>query len=352
MWFVKRFINKIKNKISEDYNDHRSYFFAKLFVAGLMLPNIVLSLWDIILWIFGRELEWYLSGRFLILFLFSFLWLIFDGIVESIFLKSWKITANMKELPKNVWSKNTIIEYNLSENITPSEAGMLLYWRAEISNMLCLIYKWINEKKIILYVENGKKYLKRVQWLDDWVHYYEKFLFWRIFHNTQQPILFNKKLLNAYKEEFNDKVVKSCIVKWYINNNINPKGVNRLLVSESDVSENKPIRKRNFSIWCLLFLFLFPWFVIASNLGGFWELLWIVLFLIILINYLNNTKYYINLTDKWKEILSQIYWYKYYLEHCEEEQINSDLWDGEIYSKHLPYAIALKLNWKIIKELS
>ena len=51
-------------------------------------------------------------------------------------------------------------------------------------------------------------------------------------------------------------------------------------------------------------------------------------------------------------MLSEIYWYKYYLEHCEEEQINSDLEENEFYSKHLPYAIALKLNWKIIDELS
>ena len=56
------------------------------------------------------------------------------------------------------------------------------------------------------------------------------------------------------------------------------------------------------------------------------------------------------MTDKWEKILSHIYCCKY-LEHCEEEQINSDLEENEFYSKHLPYAIALKLNWKILDKL-
>ena len=51
-------------------------------------------------------------------------------------------------------------------------------------------------------------------------------------------------------------------------------------------------------------------------------------------------------------MFADIIGYKYYLEHCEEEQINTDLEEGEVCSKHLPYAIALKLNWEIIDELS
>ena len=50
-------------------------------------------------------------------------------------------------------------------------------------------------------------------------------------------------------------------------------------------------------------------------------------------------------------MLSEIYWYKYYLENCEEEEINANIWEKGTYAKILPYAIALKLNWKIISEL-
>jgi hypothetical protein len=39
------------------------------------------------------------------------------------------------------------------------------------------------------------------------------------------------------------------------------------------------------------------------------------------------------------------------LEHCEEEQINKDLESDLSYNKNLPYAIALKLNWKVIDKL-
>lgn len=352
LFVFMQIIKKIKNKFSTDFHSRREYILAKLLVVILTVPNIVLAIRDIILWILGKELEWYVSGRFVGLFIGIFLWIILNWVVEWLFLSSWKITANMKELPKNIWSKNTIIQYDLSEVITPPEAGILLYGRSEISNLLCLIYKWINEKKIVLYVENGKKYLKKIQWLDLLYSDFERFLFECLFNFGEWPILFDKKLLKTYLSQFNDMVVKSCMRKWYIDNKINISGIKRFLMSENSESGDRVIVERNVSIWCLLFLFIFPWFAIASNLGWLWPLVWIVLFLTILANYASNKKYYIHLTDKWKDVLSQIYWYKYYLEHCEEEQINSDLDEGEVYSKHLPYAIALKLNWKIIKELS
>lgn len=65
-----------------------------------------------------------------------------------------------------------------------------------------------------------------------------------------------------------------------------------------------------------------------------------------------NKSYDIQLTDKWKKVLWKIYGYKYYLENCEEDEINSNLWEDEVYTKHLPWAVALKLNWEIINELS
>ena len=95
--------------------------------------------------------------------------------------------------------------------------------------------------------------------------------------------------------------------------------------------------------WPLCFIFFVVW----------QYLLWICGLIAILYAMNNKNKYYdIELTDKWKKILSEIYGYKYFLEKCEEEQINVNLWNDEVYSKHLPYAIALKLNWKIINELS
>ena len=50
-------------------------------------------------------------------------------------------------------------------------------------------------------------------------------------------------------------------------------------------------------------------------------------------------------------MLADIVWYKYYLENCEEEEMNANLWEKGAYTKNFLYAIALKLNWKIIDEL-
>lgn len=344
-----KFLNKIRDRFSENYHSRYEYILAKLFVAWLMLFEIVPALLSIISWNWGEIWVGYVSGSYVTLIIFWILWIILDWIVESIFLKSWKIPDNMRELPKNIWSKNSIIEYNLTENITPSEAGMLLYGRADISNMLCLIYERINKKNIVLYTENWKKYLKKVQWLGEDAYDYERFLFDRLFNFRGWPILFDKKLLSAYNGEFNDMVFKSCVKKWHIESRMESNWENEVY---NDISKSVPKRKKNKSIWCLLAAFLFPWAPIALNLGGLWEVVRVVLGIIIYSNYLVNSWYDISFTYKWREVLSKIYWYKYYLEQCEEEQINSGLKEGEIYSKHLPYAIALKLNWKIINELS
>ena len=351
MLFWMNIIKKIKNRISENYNSNKGYLFVKILLWWLMSSGIISALRHIILIILGKDIESDIAYNILLIFIFVLTWILLDGVVESIFLSSWKIMDNMVKLPKNIWKKGVIVEYDLPKNITPSEAAILLYWRNETSNLLCLIYERVNEKKVKLYVKNWKKYLEKIQDLENDASYYEKFLFASIFDYNKWPVLFNKDLLSANKLQFNDLVVSSCEKKWYIDNNVEIKGIKSLSVTK-DHPTSKQITKNNYSIWCLLFailLFCLPFF--WSILGGFWLFTWFILFMVVLINYRFNVTYYINLTDKWKEALSQIYWYKYYLEHCEEEQINSDLDEGEVYSKHLPYAIALKLNWKIIKEL-
>ena len=345
-----KFLNKIKDKFLENYHS-KSFTKWLVFFSCVLIP---LCFFFRFLYLNKELLSWQNGWWVIVLVLIIaiiFAWLLLKWIIDLFFLSSYKIEDNMEKLPQNVWSEKLLVQYSLPKDITPSEVGMLMYGRAEISNMLCLIYKWINEKKIVLYVENGKKFLKRIQCIDVLYCDYEKFLFNKLF-SGDWPILFDKKLLEQFLWPFNDMLAGFCMRKWYIDNKINMKAVKYFLMSRDSGLGNKVIVERNASMWCLLFVFLFPWFAIASNLGWLWSLVWIVLFLAILAICYNNKKYYIHLTDKGKDVISKIYWYKYYLEHCEEELINSDLEEGEIYSKHLPYAIALKLNWKIIDKLS
>ncbi len=152
-------------------------------------------------------------------------------------------------------------------------------------------------------------------------------------------VKFNK--LKKFKLKVNDMIVKSCVKKWYLE------------VTTGELPNSEWMTYiNNSSIWCavltcfllcLIFaiLNLWLWFIIS-----FFLTIWILLLS------RGNALYFVKYTKEWEKLLSEIFWYKYYLEHCEEEQINSDLEDGEIYNKHLPYVIALKLNWKMIDKLS
>ena len=345
------FLNKIKDKFSENYHSRYEYILAKLFVAWLMLFEIVPALISIISWNWGEISFGYVSGSYVTLIVFWFLRVFLDWLLEIIFARSWKIEKNMKRLPENVWKK-TIVQYDLFDTITPSEAAILLYRRAEVSNLSCLVYKWVNEKKVKMYIEDWKKYIEKIQdFLDDESQHCEMFLFHAIFSASNwKRILFNKRLLEEYNLEFNDMVVLWCMKKWYIDSKV--KGINRLFISKDQLLSGKPIVKKKYSVWCFFLLLFFPWFMLLSLFWLLWDIIFIILAAAAVNVFESRKSYYINLTDKGKDVLSQIYWYKYYLEHCEEEQINSDLEEGEIYSKHLPYAIALKLNWKIIDKLS
>ena len=268
--------------------------------------------------------------------LFIVIWISFDKIVDSLFLSSFKIDENMDSLPESIEWKKTLVQYDLSKEIDPSEVWFLLYRKADISNLLCIIYKRVNEKIIEIQTKDWKKYMKVIGRLKDDVPYYEKFLFQDMLENKRGVGQLDKYKLNQYVIDVTELIFETCRIKWYFNVKTNEFG--------------KIIKSVAVSLLCLvILLYLIKDFIIFMFFFRWVGLLFIIPYVFTRFFY---KKYIFTLTDKWKEMLSEIIWYKYYLEHCEEEQINTDLKEGEVYSKHLPYAIALKLNWKIIDELS
>ena len=357
---------KIRDKFLENYHSYKSYFFIRLFL--ILIVSLISIVWiveiiDLILK--GSETEdilYVLNG----LLFAIFFWFVLNWIIQLIYSSSWKIKENMKKLPKDDFWERVIVQYSLPKEITPSEAAILLYGRSELSNLLSMICWWINSKIVDLYTKDGKK------------------------------VIFNKFLLNKYKNEVNDMIVLSCEEKWYI---VKSKGtvwsnfvsnVMKFLVPcfvfimcsfcflalvgwefilwiplsillyiflyylKINWKDDKEITKAKTTISISLILFI-AWFLCFLYFIIWKYLLWcLMLVMIFLVMYIRdqNKSYDIQLTDKWKKVLWKIYGYKYYLENCEEDEINSNLWEDEVYTKHLPWAVALKLNWKIIDELS
>ena len=295
--------------------------------------NVLFVIWLILLskW-FSNNLSEDLWPLFIALFIV--IWVSFDRIVDSLFLSSFKIDENMNSLPKIIEWEKTLVQYDLSKEISPSEVWFLLYAKADISNLLCIIYKRVNEKIIEIYSTDWKKYMNVIGELWDDVPYFEKYLFQCFLSWRDGFIELDKNKLKRYKIKINDLIFEKCRLKWYCN-----------------IKTNDTWKKVQYIAIFLLCRVIFIYLVKDFILFVFfcWRVLFFVPSVIVRLFY---KKYSFTLTVKWKKMLSEIYWYKYYLEHCEEEQINSDLEENEFYSKHLPYAIALKLNWKIIDELS
>lgn len=343
--------------------------------TGFYIIKIVIFVIYVVLWFVVIKIIWDSSIKLLLLVLLIPSLLVLNGIIELLFLPSFRIERNMVELPSKIGWKKTLVHYNLPKDITPSEVGIMMSGKAEITNLICIIYKWINEWIVKIVTENGIKYIESIDdlwekvwvyernlWLNGWivkilkedgVRYvkavdddlwkklpeYEYYLFYKLFNGAWCRVRFNK--LKNFKLKVNDMIVKSCVKKWYLS------------IKWGEIPNSEVVTYiNNTSIWCALltcFLSCFVFFIL--NLWLWWFISLLLMAWMLLLSK-GHALYFIKYTKKWEKLLADIYWYKYYLEHCEEEQINSDLKEGESYNKHLPYAIALKLNWEIIKELS
>lgn len=356
---------KIRNNILENYHSKESFYIIKI----LFFIVYTIVLFFVIKFIEKPEV------KLLLLVLFIPSLFVLNWYIEILFLPSLRIEINMPELPEKIGKEKTIVQYSLPKGVTPSEVGIMMSGKAEITNLICIVYRWVNDWLVKIVDENGVKYIEVIDDLwkrvseydgsvrlnggvikigrDNGVRYvkamddslwkklpeYEYYLFYKLFAGVWYRVKFNR--LKKFKLKVNDMIIKSCAEKWYL----------EVTTGELPNSEGMTYIN-NSSIWCAVLICFFSCLIFAILNLWLWSIISSFLMIWILLLSRGSALYFVRPTNKWKKLLSEIVWYKYYLEHCEEEQINSDLEEGEIYSRHLPYAIALKLNWKMIDKLS
>jgi len=169
---------------------------------------------------------WNVLPLFIVLYIVF--WIFFNKLFDSIFLSSFKIDENMDFLPKSIKWKKSLVQYDLSRDIAPCEAWMLLYGEADISNLLSIIYKRFSDKIVDIYSENWITFMKVICNLWENVPYYEKYLFEHIFYWRKDSLKYiekrvelNKYLLLCYNREINDLIFEKCKLKWYCINKQN-----------------------------------------------------------------------------------------------------------------------------------
>lgn len=303
----------------------------------------------------------YLFGIILIFCLFWF---------YTLFLVKNKILYNVKQLirkyckifkirKKKIWKYPIIIQYAPPKWLTPMEVSYLYnlkYFKWSIS---CLFYKWAAEKRISMdfikwnILSFDKIEIKIIDNSLENMPKNEQCQWSLIFGQNKEISLPN---IDIFKKipTINIQTAKSCLDKKLIDKkfsiNLTAKNVSSFLAT----------------LWIISIFFL-VFFSFAAYFG--WGIpkriaviaLISIPFSVIMIFwcfltktfYEKNSLTYYKLSEKWKAILAEIYWYKYFLETCDEKKIKTFLeQDPEYLDKTMPYAVALWVETEILESVS
>ena len=261
-------------------------------------------------------------------FIASFIFLFFTIVLTSLLFPKGSVDPNISELPKDINGNKVIVEYTPPKWLGPSEVWIIYSLWYDWTNLSCLIYKWLSEWLIVREVDKTYwTYIIRRVWQPEYTTpSYERFFRSYVFARNNTDHAFEDYINKSWENIMDSQqaLVDYCVGQWYL------------------IQKNK-CRKLSYSHNFLLFIV----FV-------FCPLLWILLHILSLSSSNSEAWYKINLwklsrTKKWNELYAKILWYKYFLEHCDEEKMKEVLkQDPEYIDKTLPYIIALRLNWKFL----
>ena len=295
---------------------------------------------------------------FVVLFILYTLFLLRNKLLYHIgkWIKKIRKFLNIKK--KSIGKYPIIIQFTPPKWISPSEMSFLYDIKHFKWNISCLFYKWIAEKKITtnLKKKNGFFWLDNVELkvnedisLDNMAND-EKTAWNLIFADKKVVTLPDYKLLTKIPI-INIQTAKTCLEKWLIEK--------RFTIYLDD----KEAKKRAWWIIGLWILYqiiirtLYNYEIIKerpltqSSLGIFSVIILAIFVVILHATAAKFTRY--KLSDKWKKLLAEIYWYKYFLEACDENMIKTFLKEDPLYfDKVMPYAIAIWVETEVIKNVA
>lgn len=280
-----------------------------------------------------------------------------SGIIKNIcnwFLDNffW-IEPNIKELTNNSNKHKVIVQYNPPKWLSPSEVWMIYYRIYKASNINCLIYKWASEWIISFKDKGYRGRIRIIKELSNSVPKYElsywnglsKYKHVQVGNNIYEIKDPDNLLLGSYRIQ--DELLDYCIEKWWLkrtghNSNIKKLPLIPIIILSLVILYSVIVPIINSSLdsdllnKSLFFSKLFCWlFGIRLIYVKGWEL---------------QSPMDIELTEEWEKLFVEIYWYKYFLEHCDEEMLKKLIVEDPDYiNKTLPYAVALRLNARFLK---
>jgi len=276
-----------------------------------------------------------------------------------------------------------VVQYYPPEWISPSEISFLYNKKITPSCISSMIYKWACEKRIIIKNEKEKflffhsNKIRITKWDNTYTNetlqqihkdpLYEKLCRNYLFYSWDNEVTLPDKWFSKDIIEVNKEIKKYCEDKNLIKQNTVLTTIIRALfiILTPIIWPFSPLIISMFFIYNLetivnLIKLMINWNILNLywNINGSLDdyiLVFIPLIMILAIYILTSLPKLWNyeklrVTDKWKQILSEIYWYKKFIESCEEPQLRKFIEEDPDYiNKVLPYAVALWLETKLMK---
>lgn len=263
-----------------------------------------------------------------------------------------KITKKLKIRRKRIWKYPIIIQFTPPEWLSVNEISYIYDMKHFKSNIICLFYKRAYEKRISMTFKkwNILTFDKvEINIMNDSLEDMP------IDEVQQRKLIFNENksitLPNVYMlrkiSDINIYTAHTCyekkLIKKWISITVTPKAIERVFVT----------------LWIISIIFLILYSYVYPNFSGR-TMIPIITFAIFMIFWADETKYikktkftHYTLSEKWKKILAEIYWYKYFLESCDEKKIRTFLKEDPNYlDKIMPYAITMWVESEIIKKVA
>ena len=277
------------------------------------------------------------------------------------------------ELKNNkIWDNNVIVEFAPPKWLSPIEVWYLYDMEIWESDIVCLLYRWAEMWIISLSCENNRvlKIIKNWSILDKNVPKYEM-KFWDMLFEQWNIVFFPNKFMYKDLWDFKNLVKEYCRDKCWITKKDVYFSVEdffkTILPGKEPTKEISYIPYGRLLWFILWFLMMIIWVfillrcVILYGAISLWNgliFIWFfvgwmwVSFLFFWVLSETTDKHAVKLTKKWERLVAEIYWYKKFLESCEENQLKEFMDKDPLYlDKVLPYAVALGLENIISKKL-
>lgn len=290
--------------------------------------------------------------------------------IFNIFLrKEDRIESDISSLPDRIYKREVKIQFAPPKWLSPSEVWFLYYKNFQDTNLDAMLYDWAAKRYVSIQKSDESNIVKKIKPLESSKSYEQSFwnlLFWKegwISHNLHAK----NESLNSDYNGIEIMLADYCKDNWWLDFYLKKDEVPKIPIPVSIFNIISSV-----VIFIILFVFLVASADAIQNFFGidndscgrliFWIIcLYVLIFIINSIiesynfsQFKNDKKIcWVRLTDKWKDLFVQIYWYKYFLERCDENKYKELCGrDKNFLDKTLPYIIALRLNSCFLKDLS